>query len=386
MCSGNPPRGKMKPLNVLQFICPAGLFGAEMWILALARSLDSQHIRSHLAVSHESESQNLQIVERYDDLGLPTHKLPMKGRFDPAIVLRLVHLIRFQKIHIIHTHGYKSDILGLMAAKIAGIQSIATPHGFENVKDIKLQSFIALGCMAFRYFDKVAPLSDKLFDDIRGYGVPLKKIQLIQNGVDLHEIEQAIRQRQAPPFPFDAHEKLIGYVGQLAHRKNVGALLTVFDRLYQEDHNVRLILVGEGPMRKALEEKAASLASARKITFLGYRSDRLQIVRQLDLFSMTSTLEGIPRCMMEAMALGIPVAAYEIPGVDKLILNGRTGLMADFGDVKGLKQCWERLLFDKPFAQTLAARGRAHIHNRFSGYRMAKEYTKLYKNMVRKIA
>lgn len=119
----------------------------------------------------------------------------------------------------------------------------------------------------------------------------------------------------------------------------------------------------------------------KNIEFLGYRTDRLRIVNKMDLFTMTSSLEGIPRCMMEAMALGIPVAAYNIPGVDQLIKSNKTGLLAEYGDTEGLKNCWEKILYDDSLARSLSNSGRQYIKEYYSAKRMAKEYTILYKGL-----
>jgi len=311
-------------MNVLQFICPVGLHGAEMWILALAKNFDPRKINCQLAVTLESEDQNIEIYHRFRALYLEAHQVKMRGRFDPKGIMALCRLIREKKIDIIHTHGYKSDILGLIAARITGIKALSTPHGFDNSKDSKLQLFIKLGCLSLRFL----------------------------------------------------------YVGQLIYRKRVDHLIDTFDLLYREHKNIRLIIIGGGPKRSELEEKARSLPSASRIEFLGYREDRLRLLRELNLFCMTSSLEGIPRCMMEAMGMGIPVAAYNIPGVDKLIIHGKTGLMAEFGQVEELKECWKRLLFDEKFSTQIAQNGRKHILENFSAKRMAEEYTHLYGEMM----
>lgn len=367
----------MRKINVLQFICPSGFYGAERWILALAKNLDPTSVNCQLAVTRESADQDLEIFKRYQTLGLAGHLIPMKGRFDPGVILKLTKLIQKNQIDIIHTHGYKSDILGLIAAKTAGVKSVATPHGFENVKDFKLQLFIRMGCLSLKYFDKVVPLSDELKSDMQRIKIDPSRLRLIRNGVDLEEVE-AERKRHTPAMYNDVSEKRIGYVGQMAYRKNIGDLIKAFDLLCQTHNNVRLILIGDGPQKHELEELARSKASFSKIEFLGYREDRLRILKEMDLFSMTSSLEGIPRCMMEAMALEIPVAAYNIPGVDNLIVNEKTGLTAEFGQVEDLKKCWERLLFDRQFFSKIAQNGRKHIVENFSARRMAEEYTALY--------
>ena len=364
----------------MQFICPSGFFGAEMWILALVKHLDPLQVNSRLAVTHESAGQNLELYRRFSSLGMQAHKIRMSGRFDLRGVFRLADLLKKARVDLIHTHGYKSDIIGLLAARIAGAKTVSTLHGFENASDLKLQAFIRMGGFALRFFERVSPLSEELESDVRRLGVNDRRIRLVVNGVDLSEIEVA--RNGSPSSHSAAGEKVIGYVGQIAHRKNIGDMIRTFDLFHRQHPNSRLLLIGDGPMRKELEQSARSLESSDKIEFLGYRIDRLKWIRQMDLFCMTSSLEGIPRCIMEAMAMGIPVAAFNIPGVDKLIKHEITGLLAPFGDIAGLKNCWERILFNGDLAGRLAKNGKEHVEANFTAKRMAEEYTQLYQEML----
>ncbi|KAA3599784.1 MAG: glycosyltransferase family 1 protein [Candidatus Scalindua sp. AMX11] len=368
-------------MNVLQFICPTGLYGAERWILALAKFLNSDYINCQLAVTKESKDQNIEIFERFKFLGLDSHQIQAHGRFDLFMVSKLVTLIRQKSIDIIHTHGYKSDILGVVAAYITGIRSVATPHGFENVRDRKLQIYIKLGGIALRYFDRVVPLSEDLEYEMYKIGINPKKVRLIQNGVDLEEIERE-RSSHIPSLSANRDEKIIGYIGQMASRKNILDLIKTFDLLYAKHKNIKLLLVGDGPQRDELEKQAKEMDSSSKIHFLGYQNDRLRILKEFDLFCMTSSLEGIPRSVMEAMAMGIPVAAFDIPGIDKLIVDGKTGLVADFGNREKLKECCERLIFNEELSYTISQNGRDHILNHFSSERMAQGYTSLYYQLL----
>jgi glycosyltransferase involved in cell wall biosynthesis len=351
-----------------------------MWILALAKHLDPHKVNCRLTVTHESAGQNLELYHRFKDLGLQADTIEMSGRFDLRGLYGLVNLLRDGRIDIIHTHGYKSDIMGLLAARCAGIKALSTPHGFENVKDLKLQVFIRLGCFVHRFFDRVAPLSEGLESDIKRHKVSSQRIRLILNGVDLSEKEYATNRLHS--FGSADRRRVIGYVGQIAHRKNLGAMIDTFDLLYREHKDVRLLLIGDGKMRSELQNKANMLESADNIEFLGYRGDRLRFIRELDLFCMTSSLEGIPRCMMEAMAMGVPIAAFDIPGVDSLILHEKTGLLAPFGDISALKKCWERILYDAELAKKLAQNGQKHVRKYFSAKRMADEYTALYQELA----
>lgn len=367
-------------INVLQFICPTGFYGAERWILALAKHLDRNKIRCDLAVTAEAANPDLELCKEYKKLGLASYEIAMASKFDLGAITKLANLIKEKNIHIIHTHGYKSDIIGVLAARKAGIPCIVTPHGFENAKDLKLRTFIWLGCQAMRFATKVVPLSQQLMRDCQRIGVNDAKLLYIQNGVDLSEVESC----PAPPKNA-TDEKRIGFVGQMISRKNISDLLDIFDALHTQYTNTRLILLGDGDQRAELEKYASTLNSKTHIEFLGFRDDRLALLKSFDLFVMTSTLEGIPRCLMEANAAEIPVAAYNIAGIDQLITHNQSGLLAPLGDKLQLQQHWESLLFDEALAKKLAAEAKRFVYDNYSANRMADEYIDLFEQLARTV-
>jgi len=236
----------------------------------------------------------------------------MSNRFDLKVVNKLAQYIKENSIDVIHTHGYKSDIIGVLAAKKAKIPVVITPHGFENAEDFKR----------------------------------------------------------------------IGFIGQMISRKNIFDVLNIFDELASQRDDIELVLLGDGDERANLEQHTYGLASKADIHFLGYRDDRLDYLRSFDLFVMTSTLEGIPRCLMEACAMAIPIAAYEIAGIDQLISHEETGLLADLGDKKTLASYWERLLDDKDYANQLGYNAVQYVNENYAAKRMADEYTALFKQLL----
>lgn len=368
-------------LKVLQFICPTGFYGAERWVLALARNINPSEVRCDLAVTKESETQDLSLADYYPANENKVFKVPMKGRFDFSVVDKLVDIIKERDIDIIHTHGYKSDIIGLFAARRAGIKSMATPHGFGEVNDWKLKVYIKLGCLSFRYFDSVVPLSKQLMSDLARMGVQQNKLSYIANGVDLTEVD-AIRETKTAKKPSDRVKK-IGFIGAIRQGKNVGQMIDVFDLVWQQDKNVELVLVGDGVEREEVEAKARALECGKAIKFLGFRNDRLKILRDLDVFTLTSLSEGIPRCLMESLGMGTPIAAFDIPGVDQLVENDVTGLLAPVGSTESLAKCWLKILHDDVYAAQLSENGLKFVNDNFSGARMAKEYTELFNKLVK---
>lgn len=368
-----------KPIKVLQFICPTGFYGAERWILALAKHLDPSHFVCDLVVTKEFAGHDLELVQQYKAIG-KTYEIPMTGRFDLSVINKLVQLINEQNYDIIHTHGYKSDILGVIAARKAGIKSVCTPHGFENSSDLKLRLFIWLGCLSFKFADAVVPLSRQLCDDVEKYTRKNNALTYIQNGVDLSEVETHRVTREG--FNAEKSEKIIGFIGQMISRKNIFHILDIFDTLHKQHTNIRLQLLGDGDQRKALEAYAQTLDSRANIEFLGFRDDRLELLKNFDLFVMTSSLEGIPRCLMEAMAMGVPVAAYDIPGIDQLLKHEQTGLLATLNDKDTLRQYWETLLFQQGSAEQYSHAGREFVLEHYSAQRMANEYASLFEKLM----
>jgi len=374
------------PVKVLHFICSTGFYGAEKWILALANNSDRDLVTSELVVTRETDDE-LQLVTDFRAMGLNTHQVEMSGRFDIRAIRSLVKLIKENNIDILHSHGYKSDILGLIAAKIAGISCISTPHGFEKTNDWKLELFIAAGCRTFKYFDLVAPLSRELYADVERYKVADEKIVYIRNGVDLKDV--VYRLPADTPVTRNEDEsiqlpetKTIGFIGQMIDRKNVTHLLDVFDKLAASSTGLKLVLLGDGISREKFEQHADTLACRDRISFLGFQTDPMSYLQSFDLFVMCSTLEGIPRCLMEAMAVGVPVAAYDIAGVNQLLENDVTGLLATLGDKQELETCCKRLLWDEKLANRFSTTAARHINEKFSARRMAVEYTEQYYQLM----
>ncbi|WOJ98297.1 glycosyltransferase [Congregibacter brevis] len=344
--------------------------------MALCRNI-SKEVSCDLAVTVEQQAERLELVNEFRKQGLGSvFEVPMKHRFDFAVIDKLARIIVMERIQIIHTHGYKSDIVGLLAARRAGIPCVCTPHGFENSSDLKLKLFIWAGCKAMIRADRIVPLSQQLMLDSRAVGAPEEKLRYIQNGVDLSEVEE---ERLRPKIKTE--KRRIGFVGQLISRKNVHDILDVFNTLHQDHSDIELVLLGDGNERAALEAYAYTLPSRDDIHFYGFRDDRLELLHSFELFVMTSTLEGIPRCLMEACAMGVAVAAYDIPGVDQLVKHNVTGLLAPLGDKSRLIELWRQALETPEHTSALARAARDFVNEQYSAARMAAEYCSLFKEL-----
>jgi glycosyltransferase involved in cell wall biosynthesis len=359
----------MRRLKVLQLGGQGQLYGAERWILALARNLDPSQVESHIAAIKDEDELPVALLDEAARLGFPAHVITAPGRFNPSAILQLRRVIQDYGINVIHSHGYKADVLALLAAINTGCKTLSTPHGWSRDAGWKLRMYERLDQAIFRWFDAVSPLSAELMQGLSG------NLALIPNGVDLLEIDEA----GDPPQVLQKLRKrgpVIGYAGQLIARKDLSTLIAGFAQWDRRDAS--LVIVGEGDQRAELEALAIQTGIGAQVHFAGFRPDRLEWMRGFDLFVLPSLEEGIPRCLMEAMALGVPVLASDIPGNRELAQHGECALLFPPGDAAALVKALELAL--KPSQRAVAAR--ENIEAGYSASRMARDYQALFARIV----
>ena len=305
--------------------------------------------------------------------------VPCRGRFDLGAVRRLKALVREEGFQIVHSHGYKADLISLLGTSRLPVRTVATPHGWSAKADWKLGFYEWADWISFPLFDAVVPLSSDLRAGVVRNPLARRNVGYIPNGIDLKEIDEASQMASAlPPLGLGP---VIGYCGQLIPRKDLRTLLSAFAQWPRQDAS--LFLVGDGPCRDDLTAQAQSLGIGSRVHFVGYTPDRLKWMARFDAFVLPSMREGIPRCLMEAMALEIPVIATAITGNRELIEHGLTGLLFRPGDAADLCSLLESTFRDPAMLlRPRAIEARRLIEQRHSGETMARAYEALFQRLV----
>jgi len=366
--------GKIK---VLQLGSPAALYGAERWILALIKHMDKQTFDIQVAAFQDDPSLTVPLCTEAKKLGFKTKIFKTPGRFNLSAVSQLKKFIVENEIHILHTHAYKQDIIGLLASVGTKCKIVTTPHGWSKEPDLKLWCYEMANRAVFPFFNAVVPLSEELYRPLKR--LPLgKKLHLIRNGVDLTEIDAVTELSPEIKKLKRENQFIIGYIGQLINRKGLDILLKALAQL-KDSFNWHLLVVGQGSMGSSLKKMAQELSIDKRVHFLGFRQDRLSLLKGFDLFVLPSRLEGIPRCLMEAMAAQVPVIASNIPGCIDLIDDGQTGFLFEAEHSSDLAHTIEKVRAMTPAKlEDLTQRARGLIEKNFSAQRMAKEYGNLF--------
>ncbi|MBW2978454.1 glycosyltransferase [Candidatus Woesearchaeota archaeon] len=353
-------------IKVAHFICTDGLYGAERWILGLLRH--SNKINSLLICPNSSD---LTLLEEAKKQSIKTKILDVKGKycfFD--FINQLSNLLNQEQINILHTHGYKADILGYFSAKKAGIKVISTPHGWcPKEGGLKLRIYESLDKFILGFFDRVIPLSEGLRKTFKH--IKKTKVKVINNFVDLDSI----------PKPKKGNPKLITFIGRLVESKRIQDL--IISLKYVQDKNIKLQIIGNGIKKKELIKLTKKFNLQDKIRFLGYRNDALELLNKSGIFILPSLSEGTPRSLMEAMAMKKAVIGTDISGIRVLIKDKETGFLVPVKSPKRIAEAIEFLLNNPKKAREIAENGKRLIEQGFSAAKIAKEYEEVYSNILK---
>lgn len=183
-------------------------------------------------------------------------------------------------------------------------------------------------------------------------------VSVIPNGVDLRRFK--------PPASRQRSNARIIYVGRLIANKGPDIALSAFREVHREMSDATLLMVGDGPMRKRLENYARSNHITHSVEFLGLREDVADLMRQSEVFVRPSFVEGMPLTVLEAMACGLPVVASNVGGVSEIVQNGETGLVVPPGSVASVASALLRLLGDETLSRKMGEAGRTRVMKRHS--------------------
>ncbi|MBD3334226.1 MAG: glycosyltransferase [Candidatus Eisenbacteria bacterium] len=323
-------------------------------------------------------------LERAVDLGVPIYELGFHRLYTPAglaAVKRLRAILQRHDAAILQSYLYGSHIAGTLA--LLGLtprpRHILALRGHHLRRPYILKPFYT---WAGRRADAAVAVSDDLARAAVGWGIPAERIQTIPNGVppppdDAAELRRRWRERWGIP----AESLLAGMVGNLRPGKGHADLLRALAVV--EEPSWRLVLVGDGRMRAAMEELAAELGIGERVLFAGFLPAVRECLPALDLFVFPSHSEGMPNALLEAMAAGLPCLASDIPVHREILKDERFGRLAPPGRPAELAEAL-RTLLQAPAAERrgLGAAAARRIREAYSADVMVRAYEALYDRLL----
>lgn len=364
-------------LRVLEVLATLKRAGAERMAVTLACGLDRARFDTAVVTLYDPFPGGFEPVLK--EAGIPTYSLGKRRGLDTRMIPRLFRVMRQFRPAVVHTHSYVLRY-SLPAAWAAGADAMV--HTVHNVAS-KEVDFAGrwLHRLAFRRRVTSVAVAKEIGRSMETYyGRPPAAV--IPNGIDteaFHRPECRAPWRRAHGFRDD--DLLILSVARLEPQKDPLALIRAFSIALGHDPRARLLLAGDGSLRDPARAEAAALGLAERVHFLGVQPDVAELLSAADLFALSSTYEGNPMAVMEAMAAGLPVVATSVGGVPEVVAHGETGILVPSGNRDAFAAALAALATDPTRRRAMSEAARRSAQD-FDATRMVAAYATLFDRLT----
>ncbi len=375
----------LERIRVLHVIGGGEFGGAEQHLLTLIKHMDRSEFAIHVACLFPEP-----LAPLVKNDGIPVHIFPMKSKINLKPVGEIASLIKLEGFHIVHTHGVRANLVGRLAAKLAGVRPVVTTVHSVLAFDYNrwYDRWVNAVCerVARNITDKFIAVSDALGQRLAAEGVPAGKIVTVYNGLELAKYDP-----ETPGLPvrkefgISPGAVVAGIIARLHPVKGHKYLLEAFAEAGKKYSDLFLLIVGAGYERDRLEDRANKLGISERVIFTGFRRDITHVIAALDFLVLPSLSEGLGIVIMEAMSMKKPVIASRVGGIPEVITPGVDGLLVPPADVPALVSAIELLAGDRRMVSVLGEAARETAQTRFSAEIMGKKTAMIYKDILKQI-
>jgi glycosyltransferase involved in cell wall biosynthesis len=340
--------------------------GAQRQVFELAAGL----MRTGIAVRViYFRADNPEMLGEFQQAGIPTKLVRKQRRIDAGFLLRLRRDLADWRPDVVQTYTATADLWGRAAALLAGTPVIVSAARTDKMSaSMRLLDPFTAGFTANSRAVLASVVTQR--------GVDQRRVTVIPNGIALYDLARAA-------FPRDGM-LVIGTVARLDEQKNLSCLLRATARLVADGVPVTIEIVGDGPLRGALEKEAATLGVSRLVTFWGLRPNVGEFLKRWHVAVLPSWHEGQSNFLMEAMAARLPIAASDIPGNRELLHNGQAGRLFSPRQPQALADILVDFQRNPKEAEALGERARQLIEG-YSVEAMVSAHAALYERLLRQV-
>ena len=355
----------MKKIKVIQVMPEFELAGAQTMLENLVNNLDKDKFDVYIISLYNLKSS---ITERLENNNFKIFYLNKKRGLDLSIYKKLKKIFRDIQPDIIHTHGYVLEYV--MPVKIFFRIKCKVVHTVHNIasKEVPIiQRFFQK--IYFKHFNVVpVAISKKIQDTIyKQYKIKRENIPIIVNGIDLERCKEKTNYNKA---------ETILNIGRLAEQKNQLLLIDVFYEVSKIYSDIKLNIIGEGPLRQQLIDKIKELKLEGKVNLLGSKAECYDDLNKSDIFILTSKWEGFPMTIIEAMGTGLPIVSTNVGGISDIVKDEKNGMLC-IEDKEEIVEKLKKLIKDDKLRKRLGNQAKKTSVD-FSAKEMARKYAEIY--------
>lgn len=362
-----------RKIKVFHIVPNLAVGGGEKLAVDICTFLDKEVYTCKIISLYKSQNTIYEQIARENNIDIIF--LNKKIGVDLKIIVQLIKLLKKENPDILHTHLYVMSYV-LPASIFCNIRSVVhTVHSVAN-KELRKSVRIIMH-IAYKVFGVIPVaisnhIKQTVYDE---YGIEKEKIRCIYNGVDTLKFQRKKQIENTNILEFV-------HIGRFNTVKNHKLLIESFALALNEINNIKLKLVGDGELRKEIEELVESLKIKDKVTFRGIRKEIPNELKDADIFILTSNWEGIPLSIIEAMASGLSIISTKAGGVADIIEDNKTGLLVNIGDKVGLSKAIIRISKDEKLRQKMAKEALKEAE-KYDIRIKVKEYEELYKQCIK---
>lgn len=316
--------------------------------------------------------------------GVPLHPIHERGRFDASVIPQMTQLAREWRPDIIQSHAVKSHFLVRRSGLHRLYPWVAFHHGYTWT-DLKVRLYNHVDRWSLRAASRVVTVSLPFRDELVSKGVPAERIAVVHNAVDpewaANAHTGAARLRET--LHLNPGKQVILSVGRLSREKDhltlLEAVAAVHDAGVCTPH---LLIVGEGPERRRIEETARRLNLHEHVTLTGHVASAEDYYGIADIVAISSRSEGSPNALLESMAAGVPVVSTAVGGIPEIVTDKESALLIQAADRESMARAITDLLTDRVLAEKLVVRARELAESRHSPSGRAQHLYEIYRGVL----
>jgi len=378
----------MKILMLTDYFFPHISGGVEKVVLELSKNLvNSGYEVCVLTLNTTNSEQDEKIqgirvvrVKAYD----LTKLFGLQSAFSISLFFHAKKLIKEFHPDIIHLHNrfFFTTFIGIFLRKHFQLPTLVTLHtgpidyigGIKGYFIKKLEKFMIR--LINNNSSLVTAVGKTVKDNAIRLGITSNKCRIISNGVNISHFK-VLRSNEKKPL------KII-FIGRLISNKGPQILVESAKTIIKKFSDIQFLIVGDGPLRRSLEQYCEKNNLSTYIKFLGQKEDIREILKEGDLYVRPSYADGFPLGVLEAMAAELPVLAAKNSGTMEIIQHGKTGYLVNPGNVEELSQGIYEMLMNPSYMKKVAKNGLQFVKSKYDWANICTEYKKCYEEILSK--
>jgi glycosyltransferase involved in cell wall biosynthesis len=386
-------------MKVLHIIDSGGLYGAEVMLLNLMEEQRRMGLEPILASIGDPGCGEKPLEAEATRRGLRVERIRMRPGPNMAGAMKVLQFARNEKVYILHSHGYKGNILfGLMPRWIRRIPMVTTLHGWTWTGGwSRMAVYEWLDRLSLHFIDRVVVVSEAMKAK-----VGIKDIYVINNGIPIDTNDSidsinnnsatnainatnsinainALNAIDAEIVSFCNSGYTIGSIGRISPEKGYDILLKAISEVSESVHEIRLVILGEGGERGYLEAEVKRLGLDDKVLMPGYVANASRFLPLFKVFVLSSLTEGLPMVILEAMRAGVPIIATRVGGIPEVLENGAAGILIDSGNYLALVKKLKEIISNPTTSSQWSQAAKLRVNSLYSSLTMAENYMGIYK-------